>query len=83
MFLFFFILGVCHCYPGWTGSNCTKVCPINSYGINCGLRCKCQNGGFCRAIDGVCHCKPGFTGPTCSEGLFKFFSLLAERTCMY
>lgn len=72
----FFSLGACHCYPGWTGSNCTKVCPPGTYGINCGLPCKCLNGGSCRAIDGVCHCKPGFTGPACSEGqyilLFQF-----------
>lgn len=76
--------GACHCYPGYTGSNCKKKCPIGKYGINCGLSCKCQNGGSCRAIDGVCHCKPGFTGPTCSEGqytiqyCFNFKSIVEE-----
>lgn len=61
-------VGVCHCFPGWTGSNCGKMCPAGTYGINCGFRCKCQNASSCRAIDGACHCKPGYTGPTCSEG---------------
>lgn len=74
MLLFF--LGVCHCRPGWTGSNCSKECPDGSYGIGCGLRCKCQNGGSCHKIDGACHCKPGFTGLTCSEG-FNFYIIFS------
>lgn len=65
----FLFVGICHCFPGWTGTSCSKTCPNGTYGINCGLQCKCQNNGLCHAIDGACHCKPGFTGHTCSEGV--------------
>lgn len=75
-----FPAGACHCYPGWTGSNCTKSCRAGTYGINCGLQCKCQNGGACRPIDGACHCKPGYTGLTCSEGGWRFLRPSARQS---
>ncbi|MEQ2160709.1 Teneurin-2, partial [Goodea atripinnis] len=46
--------GVCHCFPGFHGMDCSKV--------DC-LDPTCSNNGIC--VNGECHCKPGWGGLHC------------------
>lgn len=76
--------GVCECYPGWTGANCTIPCPEGTYGNNCSQRCKCQNGGRCRANDGVCKCQPGWVGTHCTDSTyFVIFVVKIENSLLF
>eukprot|EP01012_Entosiphon_sulcatum_P008645 TRINITY_DN14746_c0_g2_i1.p1 TRINITY_DN14746_c0_g2~~TRINITY_DN14746_c0_g2_i1.p1 ORF type:complete len:3710 (+),score=117.93 TRINITY_DN14746_c0_g2_i1:228-11357(+) len=62
------------CAYGYSGSNCTKLCPRNNYGSPCsGFPCRdgsCFCGsGYCGTaceITGLqCACDPGYWGPAC------------------
>lgn len=77
------ISGECQCHPGWIGPNCSTVCPMGTYGVNCSMQCECLNGGTCHPYYGTCNCPPGFFGSTCSEStnhiIIDFFSYNSVR----
>ncbi|NWI89139.1 NAGPA acetylglucosaminidase, partial [Pitta sordida] len=45
----------CLCEPGWTGSNCTEVCPLGWFGPGCGSRCVCDHSCPCDPGTGSCN----------------------------
>ncbi|KAL1457490.1 hypothetical protein WDU94_007716 [Cyamophila willieti] len=59
--------GKCQCYPGFTGKNCNTACSRDSYGMDCGQKCRCKNGVMCRGTDGECQCKDGWMGTLCTR----------------
>lgn len=44
--------GQCHCPAGWAGQQCDRPCSNNSYGMQCGQKCACKNGGSCNPVNG-------------------------------
>lgn len=40
--IFFFIITTSECVPGFSGQNCTRKCPIPTYGKRCQNVCKCK-----------------------------------------
>ncbi|XP_005621636.1 N-acetylglucosamine-1-phosphodiester alpha-N-acetylglucosaminidase isoform X1 [Canis lupus familiaris] len=57
----------CRCEAGWTGSNCSEACSNSSFGEDCAMKCRCQNGAACDPVWGTCTCTSGFTGDTCEQ----------------
>nr|XP_020664230.1 N-acetylglucosamine-1-phosphodiester alpha-N-acetylglucosaminidase [Pogona vitticeps] len=57
----------CVCDAGWTGSDCSEVCPNGTYGDGCAHRCLCLNAGRCDPVHGSCACPDGYRGPLCEE----------------
>lgn len=52
-------------FLGYTGTNCEKLCPSGTYGMNCSQMCSCNNFVNCDEITGKCKCGPGFMGAHC------------------
>ncbi|XP_011364797.1 platelet endothelial aggregation receptor 1 [Pteropus vampyrus] len=44
----------------------TRLCPPDTYGVNCSARCACENAIACSPIDGSCVCKEGWQRGNCS-----------------
>ncbi|ENN83340.1 hypothetical protein YQE_00301, partial [Dendroctonus ponderosae] len=59
--------GECDCKPGWNSKDCTRPCPILSFGKACAGTCKCDNNAQCSPINGTCLCGPGITGKQCEQ----------------
>lgn len=59
--------GECDCKPGWDSKDCTRPCPLLSYGKGCTGLCECENDAQCSHVNGTCLCGPGFTGPKCEQ----------------
>lgn len=57
----------CVCDAGWTGHNCSQVCPSGLFGDSCNQTCSCLNGATCDPVRGLCVCAPGFTGDKCQN----------------
>ena len=54
-----YLSGTCACNPGWTGKNCSIMCPkINQL--------TCNGAGVCDA-NGICKCTPGYRGADCGN----------------
>lgn len=66
--------GECECKAGWNSNDCTRLCPILTYGKGCHGICNCKNNAQCSPVNGTCICQPGFTGVdcanTCPDGSF-------------
>ena len=62
--------GTCTCRKGFSGRDCSRICPIRTFGDDCKENCKCENGASCNVVTGECDCTSimGFTGTTCTEG---------------
>lgn len=57
----------CHCKPGFYGTYCEKPCPKKYYGINCNMKCQCNDNEYCHPETGDCSCLPGYIGPNCKQ----------------
>ncbi|XP_052692253.1 multiple epidermal growth factor-like domains protein 10 [Crassostrea angulata] len=60
------------CDPGYTGSQCIRICGNNTYGANCSMTCgNCSYlyGEQCNHVTGFCprECILGFQGERCDE----------------
>lgn len=51
-------LGICKCYPGYTGDDCSKM-------ANCPSNCTSPSHGICNE-DGTCSCIKPWNGPACN-----------------
>jgi hypothetical protein len=61
--------GVCKCQPGWTGTQCTEICPEGYFGDHCMTPCECKNDNFmCHPAQG-CICRHGYAGKDCDESI--------------
>lgn len=60
--------GECKCSAGWTGMDCSKTCPLGTFGEGCQHQCHCGNGGTCDPVSGACVCAAGWRGNHCEEG---------------
>ena len=54
--------GKCNCKPGWTGQDCSRPCPINTFGEDCSKECSCENEALCDPVNGRCICSAGKYG---------------------
>jgi hypothetical protein len=59
--------GECVCKPGWNSKDCSRLCPLLTFGKGCHGLCNCKNNAQCSPINGTCICPPGFTGEDCGE----------------
>lgn len=50
---------------GYHGNSCNSTCPEGTYGEDCSLICKCNNGAKCSPETGKCLCPAGWRGQQC------------------
>ncbi|CAK7298387.1 Multiple epidermal growth factor-like domains protein 6 [Vulpes lagopus] len=55
------VIGICYCPPGFTGADCSQICPVDHYGQDCVQQCSCGS-GQCDLVTGGCQCPPGQMG---------------------
>lgn len=59
--------GECECKAGWNSIDCSRPCPILTFGKSCHGLCKCENNAQCSPFNGTCICSPGYTGLNCEK----------------
>lgn len=50
-----------------TGVRCDSLCEHGTWGLDCNLKCECDNNGSCDQETGKCQCQRGWQGDRCEE----------------